>query len=60
MKLRVNKCGLKISVVKIYRTVVSAYNDRSVEKYKEQVVILVFLLETVAHKIVQTIKGKIN
>ena len=33
-----NSCGLKIAVIKIYRTVVSAWENRSDKEYNEQVV----------------------
>ena len=36
-----NSCSLKISIVKIYRTVASALEDRSAKKFNEQVVIAV-------------------
>ena len=38
-----NSRGLKIAVVKIYQTVVSVYEIRSVKKYNEQVVIVVYV-----------------
>ena len=39
-----NGPGLKIAVMKIYRTVASAYTNRIIKKYNEQAVIVIVIV----------------